>query len=231
MSIQKEQWRYAKGGGAINISIHAEDQIAEVERMLGDLKGKAPSTLRNAVNATARKMRTQLHQQAKKVYVTKAYSYKSEIVIRKATVSTLTARLRTSGERTALAKHKVSPERLAHGKNRPKQCKAKVLKQSTLETMRDGDLKSFLVRFRSGHLALVQRHPSETYDDPAERIKKYGRGADLSRIVEKRALSIAEMLGSPKVYGVIEPEMGGLLQAEIERFVDSTIQREAAKRR
>lgn len=231
MSIQKEQWRYAKGGGAINVSIHAEDQIAEVERMLGDLKGKAPGTLRNAVNATARKMRTQLHQQAKKVYVTKAYSYKSEIVIGKATISTLTARLRTSGERTALTKHKVSPERLAHGKNRPKQYKAKVLKQSTLETMRDGDLKSFLVRFQSGHLALVQRHPSETYDDPAERIKKYGRGADLSRIVEKRALSIAEMLGSPKVYGVIEPEMGGLLQAEIERFVDSTIRREAAKRK
>lgn len=228
-NIQKQNWRYADGGGAINVSIDATDQLAEVEKMLGDMKNKAPGTLRNAVNATARKMRTQLHQQAKKVYVAKEYNYKNEIEIRKATTSTLTAKLRTSGERTALTKHKVSPMRLAHGKGRPKQYKAKVLRQSTLEVMRDGDLKSFLVRFKSGHLALVQRNPKEEYDNPEERIKKYGAGADLSRIVEKRSLSIAEMLGSSKVYGVIEPEMGSLLQTEVERFVGNTIKRGTKK--
>lgn len=232
MSVEIKKGQYkGQEGGVIDISIDAADQILVVERMLGDLKGKAPSTLRNAVNATARKMRTQLHQQAKKVYVTKEYNYKSEVEIRKATISTLTARLRTSGERTALSKHKVSPQRLAHGKGRPKQYKAKVLKKSTLEVMRDGDLKSFLVRFESGHLALVQRNPKEEYDHPEERIKQYGKGADLSRIVEKRSLSIAEMLGSKRVYGVIEPEMGDLLQQEVERFVEKTIQREAAKRK
>lgn len=228
-NIQKQDWRYAKGGGAINVSIDATDQLAEVERMLGDMKKKAPGTLRNAVNATARKMRTQLHQQAKKVYVTKEYNYKNEMEIRKASTSTLTARIRTSGERTALSKHKVSPERLAHGKGRPKQYKAKVLRQSTLTVMQDGDLKSFLVRFKSGHLALVQRNPKEEYDNPDERIKQYGLGADLSRIVEKRTLSIAEMLGSSKVYGVVEPEMGDLLQTEIERFVGNAIKKGAKK--
>lgn len=228
-NIQKQDWRYAKGGGAINVSIDATDQLAEVERMLGDMKKKAPGTLRNAVNATARKMRTQLHQQAKKVYVTKEYNYKNEMEIRKASISTLTARIRTSGERTALSKHKVSPERLAHGKGRPKQYKAKVLRQSTLTVMQDGDLKSFLVRFKSGHLALVQRNPKEEYDNPDERIKQYGLGADLSRIVEKRTLSIAEMLGSSKVYGVVEPEMGDLLQTEIERFVGNAIKKGAKK--
>ena len=228
-NIQKQDWRYAKGGGAINVSIDATDQLAEVERMLGDMKKKAPGTLRNAVNATARKMRTQLHQQAKKAYVTKEYNYKNEMEIRKASTSTLTARIRTSGERTALSKHKVSPERLAHGKGRPKQYKAKVLRQSTLTVMQDGDLKSFLVRFKSGHLALVQRNPKEEYDNPDERIKQYGLGADLSRIVEKRTLSIAEMLGSSKVYGVVEPEMGDLLQTEIERFVGNAIKKGAKK--
>lgn len=228
-NIQKQDWRYAKGGGAINVSIDATDQLDEVERMLGDMKKKAPSTLRNAVNATARKMRTQLHQQAKKVYVTKEYNYKNEMEIRKASTSTLTARIRTSGERTALSKHKVSPERLAHGKGRPKKYKAKVLRQSTLTVMQDGDLKSFLVRFKSGHLALVQRNPKEEYENPDERIKQYGLGADLSRIVEKRTLSIAEMLGSSKVYGVVEPEMGDLLQTEIERFVGNAIKKGAKK--
>ena len=40
-NIQKQDWRYAKGGGAINVSIGATDQLAEVERMLGDMKKKA----------------------------------------------------------------------------------------------------------------------------------------------------------------------------------------------
>lgn len=232
MSVEMKKSQYkGQDGGVIDISIDAADQLLIVERMLGDLKGKAPSTLRNAVNATAKKMRTQLHQQAKKVYVTKEYNYKSEVEIRKATISTLTARLRTSGERTALSKHKVSPQRLAHGKERPKQYKAKVLKKSKLEAMRNGNLKAFLVRFKSGHLALVQRNPAEQYDDPSERLKKYGMGADISRIVEKRSLSIAEMLGGKNVYGVVEPEMGSLLQQEVERFVEKTIQREAAKRK
>ena len=44
-NIQKQDWRYAKGGGAINVSIDATDQLAEVERMLGDMKNKAPGTL------------------------------------------------------------------------------------------------------------------------------------------------------------------------------------------
>ena len=227
-NIQKEQWRYAKGG-VIDVRMDAADRITEIEQMLGDLKGKAPGTLRNEVNAAARKSRTRLHQQAKKVYVSKEYHYKNELQIRKATISTLTARLRTSGERTALSKHKVSPVRLAHGKDRPKQYKAKVLKQSSLEAIRDGDLRSFLVRFKSGHLALVQRNPKEKYEYPEKRIQKYGFGADLSRIVEKRSLSIAEMLGSEKVYGVVEPEMGDLLQKEMERFVQKTIDREAKK--
>lgn len=230
IGVQKGQYK-GQEGGVIDIQINAKEQIAVVEKMLGNMKGKAPDTMRNAINATARKMRTRLSQQAKKTYVTKEYDYKNEIEIRKASVSTLTAKLHASGERTALSKHKVSPQRLANGKGRPKQYKAKVLKQSKMEVMRDGDLKSFLVRFKSGHLALVQRHPSEEYEDPSERIKKYGKGADISRIVEKRTLSVAEMIGSPKVYGVVEPEMGSLLHEEMERFVASTIRREATRRK
>lgn len=244
MSVNIERRSFKnEAGGVIDISIDAADQILTVEKMLGDLKGKTPGTLKNAVNATARKMRTQMAQRAKKVYVSKEFDYKTEMEIKKASISKLTAKLHASGERTALSKHKVSPDRLAHGKGRPKHYKAKVLKKSKLEVMRDGDLKSFLVRFSSGHVALVQRDPEGkpnereeqrgkyTPDGAEKRIKKYGRSADMTRIVEKKALSVAEMLGSPEVYGVVENGMGSLLQQEIENFVKKTIDGKAAKKK
>lgn len=223
MSAEKQSWRYAKGGGAIQVSIDATDKITEVEKLLGDMKQKAPHTLRNAVNSTARKMRKQLHKRAKEVYITKNYAYSKEMRLKNATISSLTARLSTSGERTPLSKHKVSPQRLAHGRGRPKQYQAKVLRQSAMKVMQEGDLKSFLVRFQSGHIALVQRNPQKTYQNSGERIKRYGMSVDLSRIEEKKTISIAEMLGSNRVYGVVAPEMEDLLQAEIERFVQKTL--------
>lgn len=243
VEIKKSRYKNQDEDTIIDINIGAADQILVVERMLGELRGKAPSTLRDAVNATAKEMKVRLHEQAKEVYVSKKINYKKNIKIHKANIAKLTARLHTSGERTALSKHKVSPGRLAHGKGRPRQYKAKVLQSSSLEVMRNGDLKSFLVKFESGHRALVQKDPKGiskrknsdegkyTPEGAKKRIEKYGKKADMTRIVEQKALSVAEMLGSPKVYGIVENGMGSLLQQEVERFVEKTIQREAAKRK
>ncbi|MBQ9090935.1 MAG: hypothetical protein IJY52_01530 [Anaerotignum sp.] len=243
MSVDVKKSNYkGQNGGVIDISINATDQLAEVERMLGNLSKKAPSTLKSAVNSTAKKMKERLHEQAKTTYASRQINYKKNIKIRRATVSTLTARLHTSGERTAMSKHKVSPTRLAHGKGRPKQYRAKVLQSSPMTVMKQGDLKSFMIKFSSGHKALVQKDPEGdphrregtkgqyTPDGAAKRIKKYGRGADMTRIVEKKALSIAEMLGSPKVYGIVESGMGSLLQQEVEKFVAKTIEKGTAKK-
>lgn len=233
IEIKRESYKNEEGG-VIDINIDAADQILIVEKMLGELKGKAPSTLRDAVNATAKEMKIRLHEQAKTVYASKQINYKKNVKIHKASISKLTARLHTSGERTALSKHKVSPGRLVYeGKKPPKQYKAKVLQSSPLEIMKKGNLKSFLVKFQSDHKALVQRDPSGEYGEEGrkKRIEKYGKNADMTRIVEKKALSVAEMLGSPKVYGIVENGMGNLLQREIENFVQKTIDREAAKKR
>lgn len=249
MSVKIERRSFKnEEGSVIDISINAADQILAVEKMLGDLKGKAPSTLRNAVNATARKMRTQMARRANKTYVKGTLSrtndepidFKDALEMRKATISTLTARLKVSAKgnekylrRNALTKFKVSPLDLSYGKARPKLYKVKVLKSSRLKPMKKGNLKSFLVQFQSTHVALVQRDPSRQYEEEGreERVKKYGTKADMSRIVEHRSPSVAEMLGGRRVYGAIEPEMGSLLQQEIENFVQKTIEGGAKKKR
>lgn len=245
VDIKKNSYKGQKGS-AVNVSIDATDQLVEIERMLGDLSKKAPNTLKNAVNGVAGKMRTRMANQAKKTYVLGEMSrtggekpnYKDAIIKKNATISTLTAKLQVSGKgggkylrRNALSKFDVSPEELAHGKNRPNHYGARVLQSSTPKRIGKNNLKAFLVQFKSGHIALVQRDPSQQYEEKGyeERMRKYGMGADMSRIVEKRGPSVSEMLGSRRVYGVVEPEIGSLLQFEVEKFVQKTIERGAKK--
>lgn len=238
----KKDWT----GAAVDVSVDASGYLEGIEKVLGDLKEKSPNTLRNAVNATARKMRTRMANQAAKTYALsetarsggEKINYKDALVMRKATVSSLTARLRVSAKgdskyliRNALSKFVVTPDEYSYGKSGPPHYKANVLRGGTPKVMQKGNLKSFLVEFSSGHKALVRRNPAYTYDDPSERIKKWGIGADLTRIEEQKGPSVSEMLGSQRVYGVIEPKMGSLLQQEVERFVEKTIQREAAKKK
>lgn len=232
MKLSMQQSRYKRqDNGVLDVHIMAADSLAAVERMLGDLKGKAPATLRDAVNAAAKQMRTQLAEEAQKTYVSKKLKYKKEIKIRKANLSNPTARLQISGERTGLTKHQVSPPRRAQGKRRPKRYRARVLRSSSLTEMRQDDLKAFLVQFASGHRALVQRVPGEEYSPKGagRRAQKYGRNADMTRIVEKKTLSVAEMLASPQVYGIVAARSGDLLQREIARFVRKTIAKGARK--
>lgn len=101
-----------------------------------------------------------------------------------------------------------------------------------MKVMKYGGMKAFLVRFSSGHKALVERDPAKRYGErgASGRTAKYGRHADMTAIVEKKGPSVAEMLGSRRVYGALEPEMGNRLREEVLRQVSKTIAREAARR-
>lgn len=228
-------------GAAIEVEISAGNYLTVVENMLGNLRGRAPNTLRNAVNAVAKEMKNRMVEQARETYATKGI-LKKDVKIRRTSGSNYTAKLQSRGERLGMAKFKVSPGRLAHGRRRPKQYKANVLRSSSLKVMKYGDMKAFLVQFSSGHKALVQRDPKKegsernvegrmTIKGIINRSKKYGRKADMTAIVEKKGPSVAEMLGSRRVYGALEPEMGDRLREEVLRQVSKTIAREAARRR
>lgn len=219
-------------GAAIEVEISAGNYLTVVENMLGYLRGQAPNTLRNAVNAVAKEMKNRMVEQARETYATKGI-LKKDVKIRRASGSNYTAKLQSRGERLGMAKFKVSPGRLAHGRRRPKQYKANVLRSSSLKVMKYGDMKAFLVQFSSGHKALVQRDPSKRYGEGKANARKtkYGKYADMTAIVEKKGPSVAEMLGSRRVYGALEPEMGDRLREEVLRQVSKTIAREAARRR
>jgi hypothetical protein len=233
LSIQTTRSRIdGDEGTLITVDVNPGNYLTVIENMLGNLRGQAPSTLCNAVNAVAKEMKNRMVEQARETYDTKAI-LKKEVKIRRASGSNYTAKLQSRGERLGMAKFKVSPGRLAHGRRRPKQYKAKILKSSEMQVMKYGGLKAFLVQFSSGHKALVERDPSKRYGERGAdgRIAKYGRHADMAAIVEKKGPSVAEMLGSRKVYGALEPEMGDRLREEVLRQINRTIAREAARRR
>lgn len=216
----------------ITVDVNPGNYLTVIENMLGNLRGKAPNTLRNAVNAVVKEMKNRMVEQARETYATKAI-LKKDVRIRRASGSNYTAKLQSKNYRLGTAKFKVSPGRLAKGKRRPKQYEAKVLQSSSMEVMKYGNLKAFLVRFSSGHKALVQRDPSKRYGESkaSDRKTKYGKYADMTAIVEKKGPSVAEMLGSRRVYGTLEPEMGNRLRKEVLRQINKTIAREAARRR
>lgn len=216
----------------ITVDVNPGNYLTVIENMLGNLRGQAPNTLRNAVNAVAKEMKNRMVEQARETYATKGI-LKKDVKIRRASGSNYTAKLQSEGERLGMAKFKVSPGRTARGKRRPKEYKAKVLHSSSMEVIKYGNLKAFLVQFNSTHKGLVQRDPSKRYGEGAANTRKakYGKYADMTAIVEKKGPSVAEMLGSRRVYGALEPEMGDMLREEVLRQVSKTIAREAARRR
>ncbi len=147
-----------------NVIIGVEG-FQEVERELGKLKVKTPAVTKFAVNKTARYARKMMIMQAKARYAVNAAGarhLKDLVQSKKATNSSITAELFISSFRNDLGYFDSSPKRPYVGKdvfNAPSYFRGRVLKSSPLKNLSGtGSLsKGFLVKFKSGHVGMVQR--------------------------------------------------------------------------
>lgn len=200
---------------------------AEVRRALGDLESKTPQVLKNAANSTARKARKLLAAEAQKTYAVKNPGFNEAMKIAKqASVSDPTAIIRTKGRPLALAGFKTSPATPRNGANRPDTYKAKVMTQHSLKPLQKGKTKAFIVKFASGHRAVVER----TNKMMAYRNKRgKNRGKQTRQaLVEKFSPSIPKMIGNEKqVYGAKKDEIYNILQSEIQKQIQKTIAKAA----
>jgi hypothetical protein len=105
------------------------NKLKEVEKQLGQFKGKAPTAISRALNRAAANAKTNASKKAREEYIVKASDIKSSINISKATKSKLGASVVSKGERLGLHKFKVSPKAPRH-KNPPKSLKVSVKKGS-----------------------------------------------------------------------------------------------------
>ena len=179
------------------------DTLAKVEKKLGSLKSEAPKALKNAINATAKQARKELAQEAQKTYVVKSGGFNKAMTIKNATAGSLEAVIKARGAPLPLKDFKVSPASARTGAARPDVVKAKVLKASGMKALQKGDIKAFVVRFKSGHVDVAQR-----------------QGPPRLPIKTLYSNSIPKMLGNEKrVFKVVKPNINKNLQENIDKQV------------
>lgn len=153
--------------GSMSLMLDSE----QVERALGELKGKTPAALKVAINRTARQARSMMLDDVKDRYDLNAAGKRliQSLKQRKnATNKSLEARLGISKNdpgafRADLGYFHTSPSKPYMGtavRKAPEYFQARVLKGSPMTNL-SGDSrmsKGFLVKFKSGHVGMVQRN-------------------------------------------------------------------------
>lgn len=189
------------------LMIDTDEELKKIIRQLNSLPDMiaAPNILKNALNSTARKVRTQVVKDAKKEYAIsdkralKDDSRGSPKVLT-ASVSTLTATVRSRGPMQDIMTYMTTPN------TKTGAAAAKVLNQGSMKALEKGDLKAFVTTFRSGHTAIVQR-----------------RGAD--RLPVKKLLSpaVPHLLGNEEVRAQAEAMAYDVLQNEIQKRIEKVL--------
>lgn len=192
-----------------------ETQIDKIQKALGELKTKTPNVLKKAINDTAKQTRMKLGNKAKEKYAVKKSGFNKDMTIKNATVGRLEATIKTKGEAMEVGQFRASPFRVTNGKNRPKSIKAKVLTSSSMKELIKGDTKAFVTKFKSGHVAVVERVPSK-------QMKSNPKKEFLKKLLSP---STPQMIGSKKyVYGEIQPEIQSLLEKNIQKQIQKVLE-------
>jgi len=192
--------------------------VREVERQLFGMREKVPSTIRMAVNETARKARQRLAKKAQETYTIKSGGFNKAMRIKNANNATLTAEIKARGEKIPAGKFStragtLGPEtyynpvthRQQVGKG-GRSASVRLLRSGTFKS-RDADRKWFKTKFGSGHMGIFHR-----------------AGRERLPLKETFGLSIPQMIGSEKqVYGIVEPFIQDDLQAALDRHIARAI--------
>lgn len=198
----------------IVFTIDDNGMIKAIADQLGKYRDKAPTVLKQAINATAKDARSLLAGQAQSIYVVQKSRFNKAMTIKNASAKKLEALITATGKPLELIDFKASPKTPSFGAERPEITTGKVLASSSLKRLEVGGIKAFVARFHSGHVSIVQR-----------------RGAERLPVKKLLSPSIPKMIGNEdKVYGEVKPEIASMLDANIRKYIAKTIEKgEAAK--
>lgn len=216
----------------IRVEFDAEQQILDISRRLGALKGQTPAILKNSINAAARKVRKQMVKDAEGKYaITNRQLMKDAKLgaprLQTAKPSDPTAIIRSKGPMSELSDFLVNPT--AAG------VQAKVLNSAGMKALEGGGAKAFITRFASGHTAAVQRVKGETYtlQGAVRRIDKYGRPhnqswPDMTRLKKLLSPAVPHMLGNESVRENARELLSRILDEEITKRIDKALKKGGA---
>lgn len=192
----------------IVFTVDDNGMVQTIANQLGEYADKAPTVLKQALNATAKDVRSMLAEQAKEIYIVQKSKFNKAMKIKNASARKLEALIVTAGAPLELIDFKTNPKKPSTGSARPDVMTGKVLVQSSMKRLEMGNLKAFVAKFKSGHVSIVQRKGPE-------------------RLPVKKLLSpsIPKMIGNEKqVYGEVEPKIAELLDANIRKYITRTLE-------
>ena len=194
-----------------------EITVRDIELRLGALRAKAPTALKNAINATAKDARTDLWAKANATYTVKKGGFNKDMKLTPANVGNLEAVLLTRGAPIEMIKFRVTGR-----KGTPR-----------VEILR-GQVKSMGKRSfvnnvspYSSHLAVAKYTGKDTKDgedfDKGTR-KNSGYRKNRLGIEKKFSVSSPIMIGNERrVYGIVEPNIIKNLQNNVDKQVNKIL--------
>lgn len=152
--------------GIVTVGIDAEQYRSIVDDLIGQLPTTADSILKRAINATAKKVGKELATLAKDRYRVRKTRFSDQITYHLASNHDLSAEIVAKGEMLAASYFQTSPAR----PDRPTKGGSRAVKLAVLKsespsavTHPGTGITAFLTKFASGHVAVVQRKPPDTY--------------------------------------------------------------------
>lgn len=209
------------------LQVDADASIEKMVQRLDNLQKMVdtPKVVAAAINSAARSTKNKIVKDTKERYATandSVYSYSSSSALKvdAATGGDLTATLHSSGSMQEIMDFDSKPN------SGTSAAAAHVLSSSGMKSLEHNGLKAFLVRFSSGHKAIVQRVPGETYTSAgaSKRAQKWGAKSDMTRIEKLLSPSAPQMFGNPDTVDPALERASELLDKQMEKQIEKALE-------
>lgn len=206
------------------LQVDADASIEKMVQRLDNLQKMVdtPKVVAAAINSAARSTKNKIVKDTKERYATandSVYSSSSALKVDAATGGDLTATLHSSGSMQEIMDFDSKP-------NSGTSAAARVLSSSGMKSLEHNGLKAFLVQFSSGHKAIVQRVPGETYTSAgaSKRAQKWGAKSDMTRIEKLLSPSAPQMFGNPDTVDPALERASEILDKQMEKQIEKALE-------
>ena len=217
----------------IHIEVDTQAEIVRIGQRLERLAFQAPDILRLSINAAARKVRKQITKDATETYTIDESILKDRKMgapsLKTAKPGNIEAVIRSKGPVNDLIDFLTQPSEPSF-----EAARAKVMRSGGLKLLERGGAPAVVVKFGSGHVAVVQRVVGKTYtvSGAADRVKKYGmphRGQwpDMTRIKKLMGPSVPSMLANEEIQEKARAMLYMVLDQEIDKRIAKAIRQSA----
>lgn len=189
------------------LEIDVDEELKKIIQRLDSLPNQiaAPNILKNAINATARKVRKRIVKDVKG-----EYAIKNEKILTDESEGAPKVLTATPSNTSAAIRSRGPMQEIMAFMTRPNQgsgaAAAQVLASGSMKPLEVDGLKAFVTRFASGHVAIVQR-----------------KGADRLPIKKLLSPAVPHMLGNETVRNKAEALAYEALQAEIDKRIQKVL--------